>query len=154
MARKALNTGSGFAYTGLGSGETVEANSVKCDDNFSELDTVTVVVALAANSSTTVYVAKPVARTLSGISAKRHTAIASASGTVVLTVKDGDANTLFSTANIDAEGLTASFAAQALTATTANLDLAAGEPIEIKMTSNNADATGGPAVVKLTFAAG
>lgn len=154
MARKALNTSNGFQFTGLGSGETVEANVVKIDDSLAELDVETVVVPLVANSSTTVYVAKPVARTLSGISAKRHTAIASALGTVVLTVKDGDANTLFSTANVDAEGFTASFVAQTLTGTTANLDLAAGEPIEIKLTSNNADATGGPAIVKLTFAAG
>lgn len=153
MARKALDTARGFLYTGLGSGATVEANAVKIDDTLSELDTETVVMALTANGTTTVRIAKPVARTLSGVSAKRHTAVASALGTVLLAVRDGDSTTLLSTATVDAEALTASFVAQTLTATTADLDLAAGEPITITLVSNNADATGGPVTVKLTFSA-
>lgn len=154
MARKAMNTANSFAHAGLGSGEVVESNAAKCDANFAELDQDVVVVDLTANGTTTVKIAKPVARTISAISAKRHTALASTSGTILLTVKDGDGTTLFNAANKDAEGFTASFVDQTLTDTTADLDIAAGEPIVIALVSNNGDATGGPCVVKITYAAG
>lgn len=157
MARKALNLTYGLNATGEGTGLTgapVETNAKKIDDTLAELDKNVVVVDLVANNTAKVKIAKPVARTLAGIRLKRHTALASAGGTILAHVLDGDGNTLMSTATIDAEALTASFVAQTLTATTANLDLAAGEPLEVRLVSNNADATGGPLVAELTWAAG
>lgn len=146
MARKTLNEAASGAYAGDG-----ESNNEKSNDNFAELDQETVVLALAPNSTTTVRIAKPVARTLSGVAAKRHTALAT--GTITLTVQDGDGTTLLNAATIDATAFTASFVDKTLTATTADLALAAGEPITLILTSNNGSATGGPAIVKLTFAA-
>lgn len=155
MARKSLNVGSDFRYTGEGVlSAVVESNAQKVDDTLAELDQDVVVVDLTANNTSRQRRAKPVARTVSGIALKRHTALASALGTILVHVLDGDGNTLMSTATIDGEALTASFVDQTLTATTDNLALAAGEPYEVRIVSNNADATGGPLVAKLTFAAG
>ena len=154
MARKALNLNYGFVFDGSGVlPATVETNAKKIDDTLAELDKNVVAVPLTANGTARVYLPKPVARTIAGIRAKRHTALASAGGTILLSVLDGDGNTLISAANIDAEALTTSYVAQTLTGTPANLDIAAGEPVEIRLVSNNADATGGPAIVEITWAA-
>lgn len=150
MARKALALTQSSTYKGdLGTGES---NNSKIDDTLAELDQDIVVVDLTANGTARERRAKPVARTVSGIALKRHTALASALGSILIHVLDGDGNTLMSTATIDGEALTASFVDQTLTETTANLSLAAGEPYEVRVVSNNADATGGPLVAKLTFA--
>lgn len=153
MARKALTSAQGFGYDGHGSGPAVESNLTKIDDTLAELDKDVLVVDLVANSTAKLKVAKPVARTLSGVRLKRHTALASAGGTILVHILDGDGTTLLSTATIDGEALTASFVSQTLTATTADLAIAAGEPVEVKIVSNNADATGGPLVAELTWAA-
>lgn len=153
MARKALNLSNGFNYDGTGTGTAVEANAQKVDDNFADLDKVVVVLPLVANGVTRAYVAKPTARTLSGVRRRRQTTLASTLGTITLAVQDGDDNTLLADATVDAKAFTASFVAEDLTATTADLALAAGEPIQLILTSNNADATGDFAIVELSFAA-
>lgn len=149
MARQTLDENESGAFTGDGGA----SNNSKANDNFEDLDAEVLVVDVVANDTNKAKVAKLDARTVAGIALKRHTAIASALGDVVVHVLDGDGNTLMSTATIDAEALTASFVAQTLTATTANLALAAGEPVEVKVVSDNADATGGPVIAKLTYAA-
>lgn len=153
MARKALNLSNGFNYDGTGTGTAVESNAQKVDDNFANLDKVVVVLPLVANGVTRAYVAKPTGRTLSGVRRRRQTALASALGAITLAVQDGDDNTLLAAATVDAKAFTASFVAESLTATTANLALAAGEPIQLILTSDNADATGDFAIVELSFAA-
>lgn len=151
MARKALNLTYGLNWKGDLADQ--ESNASKIDDTLAELDKSVVVLPLTPNGTTTVRIAKSGARTVSAIKAKRHTALASAGGGITLAVTDGDGNTLLSAATIDAEAFTASFVSKTLTATTANLDLADGEPIQLDLVSDNADATGGPAIVEITFAA-
>ncbi|MCB9610521.1 MAG: hypothetical protein H6716_28285 [Polyangiaceae bacterium] len=154
MGRKALNTGYGFNFDGSGVlPSAVETNATKIDDTLAELDKDVVVVALSAGGTATLFVAKPTARTLAGVRGKRHDELASALGDITLAILDGDGTTLLSTASVDAKALTAAFAALTLTDTSANLDLAAGEPLEVRLVSTNGDATGGPAVVELTWAA-
>lgn len=150
MARAALDTNESGSYTEDGG----TSNNAKVNTNFIEAFQDVAIIDFVANTTTKTKIAPKTAATISGISAKRHTAVASAAGTVLLYVLDGDGNTLFSTASIDAEALTASFVAKTLTATAADLDIAAGEPLEVKVVSNNADATGGPIVVLITYAAG
>lgn len=152
MPRKILNLFRGWLFTGEGTGETFQSAVAKAQANFEELDKDVIVLDLVANDTTTVKIAKPSARTISGIRVKRHTAIASALGAVTLAVQDGDGNTLLNAATINAEAFTASFVAATLTDTTANLDIAEGEPIVLILTSDNADATGGPAIVEIAYA--
>lgn len=152
MPRKILNLFRGWLFTGEGTGETFQSAAAKVQATLEELDKDVVVVDLVADDVTTVKIAKPAARTISQIRAKRHTEISSALGGVTLAVQDGDGNTLLNAATIDAEALTASFVAQTLTETAADLDIAAGEPIVIILTSDNADATGGPAIVEIAYA--
>jgi hypothetical protein len=116
-------------------------------------DVEVVALILTANGTSRATIVKPTARTITGIRVRRQTAVASALGTVTLAVQDGDGTTLLSTATIDAEALTASFVAQTLTATGSLLALAAGEPVLMALVSNNADATGGPVIVEITYAA-
>jgi hypothetical protein len=109
-------------------------------------------VILVANGTARATITKARARTITGIRVRRQVAVASALGTVTLAIQDGDGTTLLSAANIDAEALTNAFVAQTLTATTADLSLANGEPVILTLTSNNADATGGPVIVEITYA--
>lgn len=108
-------------------------------------------VPLVANGTSRAFIVKPGARVVTGIRVRRQAALAT--GTITLAVQDGDGNTLLSAATIDATALTASFVAQTLTATTANLSLAAGEPIQLVLVSNNSGSTGGPVIVEVTYAA-
>lgn len=119
---------------------------------FDAADKETIVVPLTANGTAHVWLARPTARTVSGFRARRQGTLASA-GTITLAVQDGDGVTLLSTATVDAKALTTAFVAQALTATTANRALAAGEPLQVVLVSNNADATGGPAILEVSYAA-
>jgi len=116
------------------------------------VDRRTIVVPLAANGTARVWLARSTARTLATVSVRRQGALASA-GTITLAVQDGDGTTLLSTATIDAKALTAAFVAQTLTATTADRALVAGEPIQVVLVSNDADATGGPAIVEVSYVA-
>lgn len=155
MARKALNTTYGFTFDGSGtglSGAPVETNAKKIDDTLAEHDISQVAVVLTPNGTSRVWIVPPAAKTIAGIKAGRGTALAT--GTITLAVKDADGNTLLSTATIDATALTRALVAQTLTATTANLDIAAGEPVAIELVSNNVGSTGGPAVVQIVWAAG
>lgn len=154
MPRKALNTSFGFNYDGTGTGQSgapIETSATKINDTLVELDKQSVSCPLVPNGPSRVHIVPPAAKTIAGIKAGRGTAFAT--GTFTLTVKDADGNTLLSVASIDATTLTRALAAQTLTATVANLDIAEGEPIEIALTSNNVGATGGPAVVQITWAA-
>lgn len=110
------------------------------------------IVTLTANGTSRAYIAKPTARTISAIEVCANVAPASTLGTVTLAIQDRGGTTLLSTATIDAEALTTSFVAQTLTATTADLALGAGEAVQLVLVSNNADATGGPVIVRITYA--
>lgn len=69
---------------------------------------------------------------------------ASALGTVLLTLKKNGSTTVLSAANYSTEALVdATYTAMSLTATTADLEFAAGDHLEIEHISNNADMTGG-----------
>lgn len=111
----------------------------------------TVVVPLIANSVSQDSVAKPTARALSRIRARRYGALASDLGTLLLEITNGAGTRLTFSPGIDAKTLTAEFVEVQLTNTTANLSLAPGDPVIVKLTSNNGDATGGPAIVELSY---
>lgn len=154
MPRKALNTSYDFIATGVGtglSGAPVESNAAKVEANFVELDKTTVVVEATPNTTTFGRFAPPAAKTIASIELKRHTAIAT--GTCTVAVQDADGNTLLSTATIDATALTASYVAQTLTPTTANLDIAAGEPCKVIFVSDSGSTTGGPVSCRITWTA-
>lgn len=149
MARAALVENQSGAFAGNG-----DRNNTKANANFAELFTETIIVPLVANATSRAYFAVPAGRTVAGIKASRGTVIASALGTVTLGITESSGGaTLLSTATIDAEALTATPTAQTLTGTTGNLALIEGELIVCTLISNNADATGGPAIVIVTFAA-
>lgn len=147
MAKQSLIETQSGSYTGNGA-----SNNEKANDNFSELFTETVVVPLVANGSSKGYYALPADRTLSAIYAHRMSAISSALGSVTAAIaRMSDSARLILTPTIDAEAFTASPVSKSLTGTTENLTMVAGEVIEITLTSNNADATGGPAVFTFVF---
>lgn len=149
MARKALALDQSSTYKGdLGTGES---NNKKIDDTLAELDQQIVIVEATPNTTTTVKFAPRAGRTISKIEMKRHTAIAT--GTCTVAVQDADSNSLLVGATIDATALTASFVEKTLTATTANLALAAGEPCKVIFVSDSGSTTGGPVVVLITYAA-
>lgn len=155
MARKALNLTYGFNADGSGTGlagAPVETNAKKIDDTLAEHDIDQVAVVLVPNGTSKAWIVPSAAKTIAGIKAGRGAALAT--GTITVSVKDADGNTLLSTATIDATALTRALVAQTLTAVTADLDIAAGEPVEIALTSNNVSSTGGPAVVQLVWVAG
>lgn len=73
---------------------------------------------------------------------------ASVAGSVLLTLKKNGSTTVLSAANYNTEGLTdATYTAMTLTATTADLEFAAGDFLEIVHTSNNGDMTAGTGFV-------
>lgn len=154
MARKALNKTYDFRFTGKGVlGAEIEPNATKVDDNFVELflQAGTHSVPLVPNGTSKAYVSFAGGRTITGIRARRLTALAT--GTITLAIHDEAGNTLLSAATIDATALTASFVAQTLTAVGANLIIAAGKSIVLILVSNNAGSTGGPVFVEITTAA-
>lgn len=107
-------------------------------------------VVLAAGSTATSYIVQPTARTISAIDVKTGGGTF-AVGTFTLSVADGDGTTLLSTATADVAAVTTSFSALTLTATTANLALAAGEPVRLQLVSNSGGASGGPLIVRITY---
>jgi len=105
----------------------------------------TVRIPVVANSAPTYLWAPPVAGSVASIKIACTTTIASTSGTVLLAGIKVGGNTLLATASTDIEG-TVGAAAPAtvpLTATAADLVLAATDVVKLTVTSNNADATGG-----------
>lgn len=149
MGRQALVEAQVGPYTG--DTGVVTSNNTKANANFAELNQDIVTVEATANTTTFERFAPRSAQTVYSIELKRHTAIAT--GTCTVAVQDADGNTLMSTATIDATTLTASFVTQTLTATTANLALAAGEPCEVIFVSNSGGTTGGPVVARITYTA-
>jgi len=150
MARKALDTNESGAYGGDGG----DSNNKKTNDNFEALFKTVEVIDLVANNTSRKKLALPDDRTLATVRLKRVGALASALGNITFAIKDQAGTTLLSTATIDAKALTASFVSQTLTAVTADRVLSAGEVVTIELVSTNADATGGPVVVELGYAAG
>lgn len=150
MARKALHLTKDFLFDGTGSGESFETNAKKIDDSLAEVFQDILICDLAPNSSSKAKVAPPAARTVAKFEAKCHTALET--GTIQVTLKDADGNALLA-ATIDATTLTASFVEKTLTATSANLDIAAGEPVTMELTSNSGSSTGGPVIGRITWAA-
>lgn len=105
----------------------------------------TVRIPVTANAAPTYLWAPPFAGTVTGIKVACTTTIASTGGTVLLAGIKVGGNTLLATASTDIEG-TVGAAAPAtvpLTATAADLVLAATDVVKFTVTSNNADATGG-----------
>lgn len=147
MARKALDTNEVGPYTGDGG----ESNNKKANDNFEALYKHLEVVDLVANNTSRKKFALPDDRTIATIRGKRVTALASAGGNITLAIKDEAGDTLLVAATLDAKTLTGSFVALSLTATTARLALLAGKVVTIELVSDNADATGGPAVLEFGF---
>lgn len=83
------------------------------------------------------------AATLTKLAFWALTAPASTSGTVLITAKKNAGNTVLSAANYNAESLVdATYTAMTLTNTAADLAFAAGDYLELKIVSNNADMTG------------
>ena len=114
-------------------------------------ETITIVVPVVANAASRAYWAAPAACTITAIKASNVATILSTLGTVLLAVAEGSGGaTLLSTATIDAETLTTTPTAKTLTGTPALLNIVACETVNLTLTSNNADATGGPCVVTLT----
>ncbi|MCC6623347.1 MAG: DUF2190 family protein [Deltaproteobacteria bacterium] len=154
MEAKAIAAGYykiGTAYAAAAGGDAavlvrLDGTSVKDVD----ADVVNMVVPLVANGTSRIYLPMPVGKTITGVRAKRITALAT--GTITLALQNAAGTTLLSTANVDATALTASFVAQTLTATTADLAIAAGNPLQALLVSNDAGSTGGPAVLEITFA--
>jgi hypothetical protein len=108
-------------------------------------------VTLTANGTSRGYVVKPTARTIESIEVRANVVPASTIGTITLAIQDQGGTTLLSAATINAESLTTSFVAQTLTSTTADLALGAGEAVQLVLVSNNADATGGPVIVRINY---
>lgn len=150
MPRAIISTTQDICYDGTGTGASVTPSATNINNNFIEAFQERVVVEATANTTTFQRFAPKTAATITGISLKRHTAIAT--GTCTVAVQDADGNTLLSTATIDATALTASFVAQALTAVSANLNIAAGEPCKVIFVSNSGSTTGGPVVALITYA--
>lgn len=126
----------------------IVSNNAKANANFVELFQMTFVVDVTGGATTRQRIAPPAGRTIASIELRRQAAV---TGTVSAAVKDGDGNTLLSTATVDATGLTAAFVAQTLTGTTANLAIVAGEPIALEVVAAGG-AAGGPVVARVTFA--
>lgn len=102
-------------------------------------------VSLTANDTYATYWAAPVGSRMVSVALVTPTVFASTLGTVLLNVKKGSSggNTVLSAATFDLKTLVAdTYTAMALTATEADLTLAANGLVYVSVVSNNADATG------------
>ena len=135
-------------YTNNGASKS---NNAKCNENFAELFTTTMVCQLVPNTTQRVFFCPPAGRTLASVERKRETAIASAGGAVTAALKKGSTS-LLAVATVDAKTFTGAYVAQAVSSTPADLVFANGDVATLEVASNNNDATGGPVVFKLTWA--
>ena len=98
---------------------------------------------IAANTTTTYTTYMPRGAIITGVDIRFLVKPSSAGGTVVIGITVGG-NQILASASEDLEGLVNdTLTALSLTATSANLDVAAGAKVVITVTSNNADMTGG-----------
>lgn len=128
-----------------------KSNNARCNENFAELFKTTMTCEVVPNGPSRARFVPPAGRTLAGVEAKRETAIASAAGDVTFSLKRGELR-LLSAVTVDAKTLTGEYAAQTLNGTAANLVFADGDMATLLVESNNLDATGGPVILRLTWA--
>lgn len=147
--RAAMATGIQTGFTALDAATAAAvAVNVTQSANIVTLSTAGVIrvpIGLAANSTFATYVEIPKAATVTRISLMSPTAFASTGGTITLAVKKTNSagNTMLSAATFDIKTLVAdTLTAMTLTATGADLGVAANGTIYIAIVSNNADATG------------
>lgn len=115
-----------------------------------EVSAHTVAIPLTANAAKTFLFAAPFGGSIGSLKVACTTTLASSAGTITLAAVNG-ATSLLATADTDIEGTVggAAPATVPLTATTANLIVAAGDVIKLTVTSDNADATGGEDLVAI-----
>lgn len=130
---------------------TSKSNNARCNENFAELFITTMVCPVVPNTTQRAYFAPPAGRTLASVERKRETAIASAGGAVTAALKKG-ATSLLASATVDAKTFTGAYVAQAVSETPADLVFADGDLATLEVASNNNDATGGPVILRLTWA--
>lgn len=121
--------------------DALEADATTLSTSFA----LRVPISLTANSTWSTYHFVPTACTVTAIGLITPTVFASTGGTVLLTVKKTNSagNTMLVAATYDLEAASADARVNlSLTATGADLGLAAHGPIYIAVVSNNADATG------------
>lgn len=109
------------------------------------IESAVVPLSLTANGTYATYWSAPVGARVVGVGLVSPTAFASAGGTVLLNVKKTSSagNTMLNAATFDLETLVAdTFTGLTLTATEADLTLAANGLVYVSVVSNNADATG------------
>lgn len=141
----APSTGTGWTAVGAipfadGQGP---AAAIVFDNTVSNAQAACVEVTPVANSTVTKRFVFPSASTLTKLGLWAITAPASTGGTVLFTAKKNGGNTVLNAANYDGELLSAATTNFfTLTGTTADLSFAAGDYLELKWVSNNADMTG------------
>lgn len=128
-----------------------KSNNEKTNENFAELFKTTMTCPVVPNGPSRAYFVPPAGRTLAGVEAKRETAIASAAGNVTFSLKRGELR-LLNAVTVNAKTLTGEYVAQALNGTAANLVFGDGDMATLLVESDNVDATGGPVILKLTWA--
>lgn len=128
-----------------------KSNNEKTNENFAELFKTTMTCPVVPNGPSRAYFVPPAGRTLAGVQAKSETAIASAAGNVTFSLKRGELR-LLNAVTVNAKTLTGEYVAQALNGTAANLVFGDGDMATLLVESDNVDATGGPVILKLTWA--